>query len=93
MEDSDEESESDDEDNVISEEGTYIECNAPSGWPKGTKTNVKIAFDGHTFLQFLLKVKTVLISKELRHIGLLIRRQQTEDKDYAANNQYGICKP
>ena len=39
-----------DEDNVISEEGTYIECNAPSGWPKGTKTNVKIAFDGHTFL-------------------------------------------
>ena len=42
--------ESDDEDNVISEEGTYIECNAPSGWPKGTKTNVKIAFDGHTFL-------------------------------------------
>lgn len=32
------------------------------------------------------------ISKELRHIVLLIRRQQTEDKDYAANNQYGICK-
>ena len=36
--------------NEINEEGTYIECNAPSGWPKGTKTNVKIAFDGQTFL-------------------------------------------
>ena len=36
--------------NEINEEGSYIECNAPSGWPKGTKTNVKIAFDGQTFL-------------------------------------------
>ena len=46
-----EEEEKDKKDNnEINEEGTYIECNAPSGWPKGTKTNVKIAFDGHTFL-------------------------------------------
>ena len=36
--------------NEIDEEGSYIECNAPSGWPRGTKTNVKIAFDGQTFL-------------------------------------------
>ena len=34
----------------IDEEGTYIECQTPSGWPKGTKTNVRIAFDGQTFL-------------------------------------------
>ena len=47
---SEEEEENDDENNVISEEGTYIECQAPGGWPKGTKTNVKIAFDGQTFL-------------------------------------------
>ena len=39
-----------DEGNEINEEGTYIECQTPSGWPKGTKTNVKIAFDGQTFL-------------------------------------------
>ena len=36
--------------NEIDEEGSYIECNAPGGWPRGTKTNVKIAFDGQTFL-------------------------------------------
>ena len=39
------------EDNYeIDEEGTYIECQTPGGWPKGSKTNVKIAFDGQTFL-------------------------------------------
>ena len=35
--------------NQIDEEGTYIECQTPGGWPKGSKTNVKIAFDGQTF--------------------------------------------
>ena len=45
-----EEEEKDKIDNEINEEGTYIECNAPTGWPKGTKANVKIAFDGQTFL-------------------------------------------
>ena len=45
-----EEEENEESTNEISEEGTYIECNAPSGWPKGTKANVKIAFDGQTFL-------------------------------------------
>ena len=39
-----------DEDNKVDEEGTYIECQTPGGWPKGSKTNVKIAFDGQTFL-------------------------------------------
>ena len=34
----------------IDEEGTYIECQTPGGWPIGSKTNVKIAFDGQTFL-------------------------------------------
>ena len=38
------------ETNEINEEGAYIECQTPSGWPKGSKTNVKIAFDGQTFL-------------------------------------------
>ena len=36
--------------NKIYEEGTYIECQTPGGWPKGSKTNVRIAFDGQTFL-------------------------------------------
>ena len=38
-----------DEDNEDQEE-TYIECNTPGGWPAGSRTNVKIAFDGQTFL-------------------------------------------
>ena len=42
--------EKDNVEHKIKEEGTYIECQAPSGWPKGAKTNVKIAFDGQTFL-------------------------------------------
>ena len=29
-----EEEENEEANNEISEEGTYIECNAPSGWPK-----------------------------------------------------------
>lgn len=45
------------------------------------------SFNGHTFLQFLLKVKTILISKELRHSVLLIRRQQSEDNNYVTINQ------
>ena len=45
-----EENENEVENQEINEEGTYIECQAPGGWPKGTKTNVKIAFDGQTFL-------------------------------------------
>ena len=45
----DENEEEEPENNEIDEEGTYIECQTPSGWPKGSKTNVKIAFDGQTF--------------------------------------------
>ena len=45
-----EEDEEDLENKEIDEEGTYIECQTPGGWPKGSKTNVKIAFDGQTFL-------------------------------------------
>ena len=45
-----EEEEGEEENHEIDEEGTYIECQTPGGWPKGSKTNVKIAFDGQTFL-------------------------------------------
>jgi hypothetical protein len=45
-----EEDEEELENKEIDEEGTYIECQTPGGWPKGSKTNVKIAFDGQTFL-------------------------------------------
>ena len=45
-----EKKEEEDENYEIDEEGTYIECQTPSGWAKGSKTNVKIAFDGQTFL-------------------------------------------
>ena len=45
-----EKEEEEDENYEIDEEGTYIECQTPSGWAKGSKTNVKIAFDGQTFL-------------------------------------------